>query len=98
MNWILKNNKWRRLLKQNEIKKYVLKSLIYNSDSTYKYKLYFDKMFKTINYKSSISKIRNYCVYLNNSKSIFRNFKLSRHKIKLLSADSHIIGIRKSSF
>ena len=98
MNWILKNKKWRVLLRKNEIKKLILLSLLNYSKSTYIYKLYFDKLFKKINNNSSISKIRNYCIYLNNSRSIFRKFKLSRHKIKLLAANSYIIGLRKSSF
>lgn len=64
MNWIIKNQKSRALVKKNEVKKYVLKSLLYNNNSIYIFKLYFDKMFKHLSYKSSISKIRNYCIIL----------------------------------
>jgi ribosomal protein S14 len=98
MDWILKNKKRRNLLKKTEIKKLMIKSLLINNKSNFFFKLYYDKIFKKINNNASISKIRNYCLYLNNSRSIFRKFKLSRHKIKILAANSYITGLKKSSF
>lgn len=94
----LKTNNSRTLLKKFEINKLILKSLLKFNNQKFEYKFIFDKFFNKINYNSSISKIRNYCVLLNNNRSIFKKFKMSRHKIKLLVANGLLIGLKKSSF
>jgi ribosomal protein S14 len=72
--------------------------LLYNHNSNFIYKIYYDNLFKKISYNSSIAKLRNFCSYLNNSRSVFKKFKLSRHKIKILAANGYLTGLKKSSF
>lgn len=72
MNWIIKNKQYRKLYKKVEIKKNILKCLLYNNNSKFVFKIYYDNLFKKITYKSSIAKLRNYCSYLNNSRSVFK--------------------------
>jgi ribosomal protein S14 len=96
--WVLKDKKIRSCFHKYEIKKIVLKSLLYNTELPFDYKLYFDNMFKKFPYKSSISKYRTSCVFLGNSRSVFRRFKLSRHSIKKYAPNGYITGLKKSSF
>jgi len=96
--WFIKNNKSRKLFKNCELNKIILKNLLIYNKTKFEYKFNFDKFFKKINNNSSISKIRNYCVLLKNNRSVFNKFKLSRHKIKLLAPNGVLIGLKKSSF
>jgi ribosomal protein S14 len=98
MNWIINNKKWRILFKKNEIKKLILKSLLYNKDYLFKFKLYYDKVYKKFKYCTSIAKLQTFCLILKNKKSIFRKFKLSRHTIKKYASNGYIIGLKKASF
>lgn len=81
-----------------EIKKLILKSLLFNINYPFFYKLYFDYYFKKFPFSSSISKYRTYCMFLGNSRSIFQRFKLSRHICKKYGSQGFIVGLKKSSF
>jgi len=96
--WIIKNEEIKKLYKKYEIKKIILKSLLYYDNYPFIYKLLFDFHFKKFPYQSSISKYRTYCLILGNSRSILRTFKLSRHSSKILAFYGHLTGLRKSSF
>ena len=96
--WIIKDKKLRNCFNKFEIKKLVLKSLLYNKLLSFDYKIYFDNIFKKFPYNSSISKYRTSCLFLGNSRSIFRRFKLSRHSIKKYAPNGYITGLKKSSF
>lgn len=97
-NWINKTNNSRLLLKNLEINKVILKNLLNYNYFKFEYKFNFDKFFNNLHYNASISKIRNYCILLKNNRSIFKKFKMSRHKIKLFAANGILIGLKKSSF
>jgi len=96
--WIIKNENIKKLYKKYEIKKIILKSLLYCDNYPFIYKLLFDFHFKKFPYQSSISKYRTYCLILGNSRSILRTFKLSRHSSKILAFYGNLTGLRKSSF
>jgi ribosomal protein S14 len=98
ISWIKKDKKNRILFLNLEIKKIILKSLLYNKKYPFFFKLYFDYKFKKFSYKSSIAKYRKYCMFLGNSRSIFQNFKLSRHILKKYASNGYIVGLKKSSF
>jgi ribosomal protein S14 len=98
INYINKDKNIRKKFLKIEINKLILKSLIYNNNYPFFFKYYFDKIFKKILFNLSISKFRTYCIFLGNSKSIFRRFKLSRHVCKKYSSNGFIIGLKKSSF
>ncbi len=99
INWINKDKKIRFIYKKNEVKKIIIKSLIYNNikNNFYK-KLFYDFKFKKFTYNSSIARYRNNCMYLGNSRAIIRQFKLSRHSCKKYASLGFLIGLRKSSF
>ena len=96
--WVIRDKKKRNYFHQFEIKKLVIKSLLYNKLIDFEYKLYFDNIFKKFPYKSSIAQYRTSCLFLGNSRSVFRRFKLSRHSIKKYAPFGYMIGLKKSSF
>ena len=98
IRWPRKEIKKRKLYKQYEIQKLVLKSLLNNFFYKYNFKLYFTKLFNKFPIDSSVSKYRTYCMLQLQGKSIFRFFKLSRHMVKYCSNNGLLIGFRKSSF
>lgn len=98
INWITKDKSFRNLFSKYEIKKLVLKSLLYNNNYPFFFKLYFDKNFKNFTYNSSISKYRTSCLFLGNSRSVFQRFKLSRHIAKKFASNGFLVGLKKSSF
>lgn len=98
ISWIKKDKKNRNLFLNLEIKKIILKSLLYNIKYSFFFKIYFDFKFKKFSYKSSIAKYRKYCILLGNSRSIFQRFKLSRHILKKYASNGFITGLKKSSF
>ena len=98
INYINKDINIRKNFSKIEINKLILKSLVYNDYNKFTFKYYFDKIFKKFLLKLSISNFRTYCIFLGNSRSIFRRFKLSRHICKKLSSNGLIIGLKKSSF
>jgi len=96
--WIIRNEKIKKIYKKYEIKKIILKSLLYCNIYPFIYKLLFDFYFKKYPYDSSISKYRTYCLILGNSRAILRTFKLSRHSCKKYATYGYLTGLRKSSF
>jgi ribosomal protein S14 len=98
INWIKKDKNSRQIFSKFEIKKIIIKSLLYNNKGNFNNKLYYDNLFKKFPFSSSISKYRTNCIFLGNSRSVFRRFKLSRHICKKLASNGFLIGFRKSSF
>lgn len=98
IGWVKKDKNLRFIFKRNEIKKIILKSLIYSNIEIFYKKLYYDFKFKKYTYKSSIAKTRNSCLFLGNSRAIIQQFKLSRHASKKYAALGFLVGLKKSSF
>ncbi len=98
INWINKDKHFRQIFTKFELKKLIIKSILYNNKYTYLNKLYFDNLFKKFTKNSSISKYRTNCIFLGNSRSIFRKFKLSRDICKKLASNGFLTGLKKSSF
>ena len=96
--WIKKDYKIRNYYKKFELKKIVLKSLLYSEVYPFLYKLIFDFYFKKFPYNSSISRYRRYCIYLGNCRAVLQTFKLSRHCCKKYATLGYFSGLRKSSF
>jgi ribosomal protein S14 len=97
INWIKNDKNYRKNYFKFEIKKIVLKSLLYNNN-TFILKLYFDKYFKKFSKYTSISQCRTNCLFLKNSRSIFKRFKMSRHIAKKYASHGFLTGLKKSSF
>ncbi len=98
INWINKDKLSRKVFSKFEVKKLIIKSMLYNKGNSYIYKIYYDKIFKKFVYNSSIARYRTNCIFLGNSRSIFQRFKLSRHSCKNWASQGLIPGLRKSSF
>lgn len=96
--WIKKDKKIRKNFLKYEMKKLILKSLLYNHINPFFYKLVFDFHFKKFPYNSSISRYRTNCMFLGNSRAIIRKFKLSRHSCKKYANLGFLTGLKKSSF
>ncbi len=96
--WINRDNNLRATFHKQEIKRIVLKSLIANSVAPLNKKLCYDYFFKKIKSSTSICKIRTNCLFLFNSRSVKKKFKLSRHSCKKYAAGGFLTGLRKSSF
>jgi len=47
---------------------------------------------------SSITRLRNRCLYSGRSRAVFRRFKVSRIRLRELSGKSYIYGFKKSSW
>lgn len=98
IQWINKDKFNRNIYLKYELKKIIIKSLMYSNIYILKKKLLFDFYYKKFPYNSSISKYRLNCIYLGNSRSIIKNFKLSRHICKKYANYGFLNGLKKSSF
>lgn len=96
--WIKKDYEIRKSYRKFEIKKIVLKSLLYSEVYPFLYKLIFDFYFKKFPFNSSISRYRRYCMFLGNCRSVLQRFKLSRHCCKKYATLGFCSGLRKASF
>ena len=92
------DNKRRQLYKLNEINNRILKTLAYNTNLPisirWKYMLKLTKLHKN----SYSSKIHNFCILTGRSKSVFKNFKLSRISFRNENSFNNVVGITKSSW
>jgi len=70
-----------------ELNKLILKSLINSTGSENLKKLYFNSIFQNYSFVTSISLYKNVCLFKGHSHSVFRLFKLSRHRSKLLASN-----------
>lgn len=96
--WIKNDNYKRKFFKKAEIQKIVLKSLMISNDYPIKYRYFFNKIFYIYSKKSAISSYKRGCIMSHWGRSIFRDFKLSRHFTKRFASDGFLLGLRKSSF
>jgi len=97
-NSIKKDKKIRYTFKKTEIKKIILKSLIYNNILDFYKKIFFDSKFKKFTFYSSIAKYRHNCMFLGNNRAVIQQFKLSRHSCKKYASLGFLIGLKKASF
>jgi len=98
VGWCLDDKLLRPKMKFNEISKYVLKSLLSSAYYFLEQKLYFAGKFSFFSKASSISCYRGACLFQNNSRVVFRHFKLSRDKSKQFASMGFLLGLRKASF
>jgi len=93
-----KDIKRRNLYNKYEIKRKYLKYILYNNKlSTY---IKQKAMYLLNNFPKDSSKIRikNRCVLTNRSKSVYRDFKISRIMLRNLANNGLLAGIVKSSW
>jgi len=90
------------ILRRNYLKKellmLVLKSFRANLIIPLRQKYYFYERFFRLSKDSSISLLRNKCLFTGWSRSVFRHFKMSRHSVKIFANSGFLCGLRKTGF
>ena len=79
------------------IYRYVLSSAGHSlklSASVAKYLLYVYKYLKT---NGSLSRVRGFCMFTGRTRGFYRNFRMSRMKIREMINDGSFLGVRKTS-
>jgi small subunit ribosomal protein S14 len=92
-----KDAKRRKQFANYEQKKKKLKYLILNTKNMIK-KTKLLIQLRKMPKDSSITRMRNYCILTGKARSVYRDFRLSRHQIRRLASQGDLVGIRKSSW
>lgn len=96
--WTLRDEKYRKMYKKQEITKIILKSLLSSTAYKTNYKLYFSNAFHKCSKQTSLGIYRRYCLFSYSGKVVFKDFKLSRHVFKNMASLGYLSGLRKASF
>ena len=97
-NWMKRDKITRVKYLQNEINKLVLKSLLANMYFDKNAKIYWSNLYNKYGKHNSIAYYRHGCNLTGSGRSVFKQFKSSRHIIKKYAAMGQLPGVRKSSF
>jgi ribosomal protein S14 len=92
------DKKRRYFFKKYEFNKNILKFLAYNTNLKFKQRWNFLLQLQNLPQFSSKSKIHNFCVITGRSKSIFKQFKISRIMFKHYSDKNKLPGLYKKSW
>jgi ribosomal protein S14 len=95
---IIKNKKLYKLFYKLELKRLQYKSLFYNRllPSYIRSKAFY--FLKSIDNKSSYTRIKQRCFVTNNSRSVINHFKISRIKLRTLVSNNYLNGVKKLSW
>ena len=95
----IKDKKKRSLLQKFELKRLILKSLIYNLNLKYniREKIYIKLKILVNNNNGLYTVVRNRCVYTNRARFLILKYKLSRHSFKLLNVEGKLVGVYKKN-
>lgn len=98
--WIVKDNICRKNYYNKEINKLILKSLLsnkqHNNQTTSR--IYWTHLFNKYGKYSSLGYQRKGCQFSGTGRSVFTQFKGSRHHVKHLAVSGFLPGMRKASF
>lgn len=98
MRYLFVKDRKRRILFNNlELKRLILKSITYNRRLPYYLREQLFIKLNKINKNSSISRIRNRCLFTNRSRFILTKYKITRHYFKLLVSKGYLSGISKGN-
>ena len=89
-----RRNLFLKLEKKQLILNYIINNVKLSKDS--RYMAY--TLLRNISNISTITKIRNRCVFTNRARAVYRKFKLSRIFLKKYALDGSLIGIKKASW
>jgi ribosomal protein S14 len=98
-NQIIRDQKRRAQLLKFELKRLQLKAFIQDrrslsSDLRYEYSLLVSKLPRN----SSKTRIRNRCILTGRSRSVYKQFRVSRIVFRNLASQGFIMGIKKASW
>lgn len=96
--FIIKEMSLRKNYLKKELLILVLKSFRANLIIPLRQKYYFYERFFRLSKESSISLLRNKCLFTGWSRSVFRHFKMSRHSVKIFANAGLLCGLRKMGF
>lgn len=104
--WIVKDHICRQSYANKEINKLILKSLLSNhkidkSDKDNQQtaaRIYWTHLFNKYGKYSSLGYQRKGCQFSGTGRSVFTQFKGSRHHVKNLAVNGFLPGMRKASF
>lgn len=98
--WIIKDHISRKNFYTKEVNKLVLKSLLANNTHVEKTaaRIYWTFLFQKYGKYSSSSYQRKGCQFSGTGRSVFTQFKGSRHHVKYLATNGFLPGMRKASF
>jgi ribosomal protein S14 len=99
MNYLINKDQKRRLLvNKYELKRKLLKSIIYNLQLPKYVQFLAITKLNSFPKESSIVRIRNRCVITGRSRSVYKDFKLSRMMLRSFALNGFLTGITKSSW
>ena len=98
--WIVKDNICRKNYVNKEINKLILKSLLSNNKHNQQAvsRIYWTHLFNKYGKYSSLGYQRKGCQFSGTGRSVFTQFKGSRHHVKYLAVNGFLAGMRKASF
>lgn len=95
---IIKNKKLYKLFYKLELKRVQYKSLFYNRLLPNYIRNRAFCVLKSIDKKSSMTRIKQRCFITNNSRSVINHFKISRIKLRTLISNNYLNGVKKLSW
>lgn len=95
---LVKDKKKRNLVKFFELKRLILKSLLFNLNLNLNLRENIYALFIKFNKNTSKVRLRNRCVFTNQSRFIFTKFKVSRLEFKRLIVKGKIVGVYRKSW
>lgn len=95
LRFLKKDYNYRLIFLKYEKKKLLIKSLYYSNILSLNKKFLLSLLFYSLPIKSSITKIKNRCIYTGRSRGIISKYKTSRHILKKLVNNSYIFTLKK---
>lgn len=95
---IKKNINQRYCFKNHENLRLILKTLTQNTRITSNRRWKLQTLFLSLPLKSSLTQIKNRCIFSGRSRGIFRFFKMSRLNFRRLASSGMLPGIKKYSW
>ena len=97
-NFIQRDNKRRKSVFKNEIKRLEYKSIIKNLNLPKEVRYEYVSKLNGLNRNSSQIRVRNRCILTGRGRSIYNFCKLSRLKFRELASQGRLVGIKKASW
>lgn len=94
--YIDRNN--RQIFKLTEVQKLVYKSILSNQKEPIEFRYKAHLFLLSFIRQSSLTKVKNRCIFTNRSKSVYRRFKMSRLMFRKMALEGKLIGVKKVSW
>ncbi len=91
-----KDKKRRRIFANKEVQRLILLFLIRNTKLSAAQRLLLTQRLQVISRDSSIVRLKNRCVLTNRSKGVYRQFRMSRVRLREMLANGLIPGYKKA--